>query len=224
MSRNLTLLISDWTEKKTTHIGQVTILHHQGSTEGFELRHSADADALPDSLITHTDPEAARHLSFTDSTGEYRPLKTAPTLRQGWRLLLGSAEQLRVALDHFYPAMTAMYAAQLSDTLSPVPLRETLNRQTGMYAATKRLTESEAYVLVCTACHDSNCLKKVLWTLDGKNEFLGLPEDQRTYRPESGSQRIPLLCHEACNLLVAKAREVVKTRERAAAALDQAAS
>jgi hypothetical protein len=62
----------------------------------------------------------------------------------------------------------------------------------------------------------------VLWTLDGNSEFLGLPEDQRVPQPEPS--RIPLLCHEACNILVASAREVVKKRERAAAALESASS
>lgn len=218
MSRNLSSLIGSWTQHTPTHIGQIIIRRQPSPAPTFELRHADDATLEADSLTTHQHPEAARGLSFTDQTGEYRPLKTAPTLRRGWRLLLQTEEDLRIALDHFYPAMTAIYASHLDQTLKPVPLRDTLERQTGMYAATKRLTESEAYVLVCTSCHDSNCLKKVLWTLDGKNEFLGLPEDQRRYQTECS--RIPLLCHEACNILVAKAREVVKKRERAAAALE----
>jgi sirohydrochlorin cobaltochelatase len=220
MPRNLTHLIASWTQAPTTLIGQIAILRHHGEEELFELRHADEIELPPDSLVTHQNPEAARELSFTDQSGEYRPLKTAPTLRRGWRLVLQTTEHLRIALDHFYPAMTALYASLLDQTLRPVPLRETLDRQTGMYAATKRLTESEAHVLVCTACDDSNCLKKVLWTLDGTNHFLGLPEDQR--RHESAPNHIPLLCHEACNILVAKAREVVKKRERAAAAIQPA--
>jgi hypothetical protein len=33
------------------------------------------------------------------------------------------------------------------------------------------------------------------------------------FRPNDGPNVLPLLCHEACNLLVAKAREVVKKCE-----------
>jgi sirohydrochlorin cobaltochelatase len=221
MPRNLTNLIGSWTQRPMTHIGQIAILRSSSSEFVFELRHADDVALAPSSLTAYQHAEAARELSFTDESGEYRPLKTAPNLRRGWRMLLNTENQLRIALDHFYPAMTAIYASLLDESLRPVPLRETLERQTGMYAATKRLTESEAYVLVCTACHDANCLKKVLWTLDGKNEFLGLPEDQRRHQDEPS--RIPLLCHEACNILVAKAREVVKKRERAAAAIEPAA-
>jgi sirohydrochlorin cobaltochelatase len=222
MPRNLSSLIGSWTHAPITTLGQIAIFRDPSPDVTFELRHAEDATFPPDSLSTHNHPENARQLSFTDQAGEYRPLKTAPSLRRGWRLLLNSEEHLRIALDHFYPAMTAIYAALLNKTLMPVPLRDTLNRQTGMYAATKRLTESEAHVLVCSSCNDSHCLKKVLWTLDGQHEFLGLPEDQRNVQHDPSS--IPLLCHEACNILVAQAREVVKKRERAAAALEPAAS
>ena len=221
MPRNLTATLSSWLQQPQTRIGQITISRPTDTPSTFELRHCDDLHSNPALLETHTNPESARTLSSLDQSGEYRPLKTAPNLRKGWRLLLPSPEALRIALDHFYPAMTALFASQNNRSLTPVPLRDTLNRQTGMYAATKRLTESEAYVLVCTACHDSNCLKKVLWTLDGTNEFLGLPPDQRTFAANEHPNEIPLLCHEACNILVAKAREVVKKRERAAAALEQ---
>ena len=48
-------------------------------------------------------PEDAIEIAKHDDAGNYRPLKTAPNLRHGWRLELETLEDLRRALDYFYP-------------------------------------------------------------------------------------------------------------------------
>ena len=176
------------------------------------------ADRGREDLVIYNSPEAARGLSFFDDAKVYRPLKTAPTLSHGWSLMLKDSGELRVALDHFYPAMTALWLSQLEGTLKPVALRDTLNRQTGMYAATKRLQDEEGQYLVGTACAMSNCLKRVLWDFAPGHPLTHLPHADREPGPQvdaDGLKHIPLLCHEACNILVAACREVVKKRERA---------
>jgi sirohydrochlorin cobaltochelatase len=217
MTRDLTALLSDWVTQGFRSIGQILItpLAHGG----YELRHQDDAGCTE--LRAHHGAEAARRLSMYTEHGEFRPLKTAPSLARGWCLTLPHAAELRTALDHFYPAMLGIWASNQSQTLHPVPLRDTLGRQTGMYAASKRLQDDEAQALVGRACSsDGACLKRVLWPLTAEQPVSSLPSEKCSAEPDQlaeGTRAIPLLCHEACNLLVAAAREVVKTRERASA-------
>src|SRR5437764_13434814 len=69
----------------------------------FEVLHHADADRAD--LQLFNTPQAAREIARFDEAGNFRPLKSAPNLRRGWRLALSSIAQLREALDFFYPAM-----------------------------------------------------------------------------------------------------------------------
>ena len=199
-------------------IGEILITPLSG--DRYELRHRADENIQ--NLKACEGAEAARSLSFFTDSGAYRPLKTAPTLQRGWRLTVTSPASLREALDHFYPAMTGIWLSHLEGSLKPVPLRDTLNRQTGMYAASKRLLDAEGQELVGKTCQSqSGCLKRKLWLFDATNPLNSLPKEEcvaDVWFSESnpGYKEIPLLCHEACNLLVAACREVVKTRERAA--------
>jgi sirohydrochlorin cobaltochelatase len=87
--------------------------------------------------------------------------------------------------------------------VSPVDLRETLGRQTGMYRVTQKATNEQARHTIDRFC--SGCLKYRLWEIDGVNP------DPLTVRPNE----IPLICQEACNLLVAEIRKVVKSSSTA---------
>ena len=188
MKRALTESLAEWLESGRTRIGQIAIL---ATADGWELRHGDDL-ARGD-LAKFEGANAARHLANLDDLGAYRPLKTAPNLRHGWRLILRDVEELRRALDYFYPAMTGVWLSQLRGELRVVPFRETLNRQTGMYRVTQKITDEQARTMIDSFC--AGCLKCRLW-------------DART--PPDDASAIPLLCHEACNLLVAEARQVVK--------------
>lgn len=217
MTRDLTTLLSEWVTQGFRSIGQILIMPLAHG--GYELRHHDDATVAE--LRPYQGVEAARRLSMYTDQGEFRPLKTAPNLARGWCLTLGDAGELRAALDHFYPAMLGIWASQQSQSLRPIPLRDTLGRQTGMYTASKRLQDDEAQSLVGRACSSEGaCLKRVLWPLTAEQPMTSLPAEKCCAEPArlaDGTRSIPLLCHEACNLLVAAAREVVKTRERAAA-------
>jgi sirohydrochlorin cobaltochelatase len=142
--------------------------------------------------------DAARGLAILDTAGNFRPLKTARDLRRGWRLTLADVRELRRALDFFYPAMTGVWLSRRRGELAPVPLRETLARQTGMYAITKKITDAQARAMIDSFC--AGCLKQRLWEIASANP----------HAPAFPANALPLLCHEACNLLIAKAREVVK--------------
>ena len=80
------------------YFGQILVTQREGA--GFVLLHREDASL--DQLQTHN-VENAIEIAKYDDAGNYRPLKTAPNLRHGWRLELDTIEELRIALDYFYP-------------------------------------------------------------------------------------------------------------------------
>jgi sirohydrochlorin cobaltochelatase len=200
---NSTAHLVNWLAHGGREIGEVCIA---ALPEGaWEIRHRDDA-TLAD-LTLHTRWEDARHLANLDALGAFRPLKTAPNLRRGWRLLVPDVAALRHALEYLYPAMLGVWLAQKAGDLSPVTLRETLGRQTGMYRVTQKLTEPQAQTLIAATCHDGACLKTILWRIAEDQPITSLPLEK--FQPSS-DPTLPLLCHEACNLLVAAARKTVK--------------
>ena len=199
-------------------IGQIRGLPLAG---GHELRHRDDADHAPELLASHHDPEDAAALALYDDAGAYRPLKTAPNLRRGWRLVLADARAVRLALDLFYPARLGAFRRFQEKTLAVTPLRGTLNRQTGMYRVTGKITDEQIDTLVGRFCRsDGGCLRTILWRRDaaGNVPSTRLPPEKFDPAHDQGggavgggdAEFIPLLCQEACNLLVAEARAVVK--------------
>ena len=193
--------------------------------DGYELRHRQDAARAGEDLQRHDDPEDAAQLALYDDAGVYRPLKSAPNLRRGWRLVAGDERALRLALDLFYPARLGAWRAFETGRLVTTPLRETLGRQTGMYRVAGKLTDEQADALVGRFCRsDGGCLRTILWKRDaaGTVPSTRLPPEKfdpahdQTGMGGDGTGGIPLLCQEACNLLVAEARGVVKGEKPAA--------
>jgi hypothetical protein len=217
--------------------GQILVKKRDGA--GFVLLHRDDESL--DRLQTYLDAADAVQIAKYDDAGNYRPLKTAPNLRHGWRLELATVEELRHALDHFYPSRLAVFAAWKSGYLKTTALRETLDRQSGMYRVATKISDPQINDLVADFCRsDSGCLRTILWKRDRNGVIAStkLPKakfdpvydqmmaacsrrpagDARASHPPSprfgvaGSEAAtgPLLCQEACNLLVAECRKVVK--------------
>ena len=207
--------------------GQILVTKREGA--GFVLLHRDDESL--DQLQTYQDAENAIEIAKYDDAGNYRPLKTAPNLRHGWRLELATVEELRRALDYFYPSRLAVFAAWKSGYLKTTALRETLDRQSGMYRAAAKISDPQINDLVADFCRsDSGCLRTILWKRDRNGVIAStkLPKekfdpvcDQVTAacsRRPAGDARashseaatVPLLCQEPCNLLVAECRKVVK--------------
>src|SRR5206468_2838964 len=107
--------------------------------------------------------EDAIEIAKYDDAGNYRPLKTAPNLRHGWRLELDTLEELRRALDYFYAGRLAVFAAWKSGKLQTTPLRETLNRQSGMYRIAAKISDTQIDNLVSDFCRSNGgCLRTIL--------------------------------------------------------------
>jgi len=172
------------------------------------LRHCLDDGCDIDTLTVMTWPEDAREIAKYDADGKYRPLKTAPNLRRGWVLKLESLDDVRAALDFLYPAALGMYLSAIRGRIAPVPFRETLARQTGMYRITQLTRDDQADELIQSACNsETGCLRTLLWDL-APDRPQPLTAPLNAIWP---TKTIPLLCIEACNLLVAACRPLGKS-------------
>jgi sirohydrochlorin cobaltochelatase len=206
--------------------GQILVQKREGA--GFALLHRDDESL--DQLQTYRDAEDAVEIAKYDDAGNYRPLKTAPNLRHGWRLELSTVEELRRALDYFYPGRLAVFAAWKSGYLKTTALRETLDRQSGMYRVAAKISDPQINDLVADFCRsDSGCLRTILWKRDRNGVIASTKLPQQKFDPScdqtavcsrrpagdarashSEAATVPLFCQEACNLLVAECRKVVK--------------
>jgi sirohydrochlorin cobaltochelatase len=207
--------LGDWLANGLRRIGQIAIESGDGGV--FVLQHREDS-ARTD-LGASQRAEDAAELARFDDAGNYRPLKTAPTLRHGWKLSLANLAELRLALDLFYPGRLAAFHAFEQDELGTTPLHATLERQTGMYRIAAQIREEQADELVGRFCRsDGGCLRTILWSRDaaGRAPSTHLPPEKfdPRYDQTGGDKRVvPLLCQEACNLLVAEARSVVQANQ-----------
>jgi len=203
----------------SSYFGQIVI--QKIPTGRFVLFHRDDETL--DHLQVFRSAEDAIEIAKCDDAGNYRPLKTAPNLRHGWRLELDTLEQLKRALDYFYPGRMAVFAAWKSDKLRTRSLRETLDRQSGMYRVAAKISDSQIDDLVADFCRSNGgCLRTILWKRDAcgtvastklPNEKFNPAYDQAEAPAQPGSTipaTVPLLCQEACNLLITECRKVVK--------------
>jgi sirohydrochlorin cobaltochelatase len=164
-------------------------------------------------LEIHRDPAAAREISTYAEDGTYRFTKGQVNLKRGWAMTLDTTEELRQALDLFYPACLGLYLSLRDNCLTVENLREKLGRQTGMYRFARNISDHGAQTLVRTVCGPAHqCAKRILWQIDETtpledseaSRFNGIPGDT------PASEAIPLLCREACNHFVAECRRVAK--------------
>lgn len=199
-------------------VGQIVVQKSDGC---FVICHRHDETL--DELQIFRSSEDAIEIAKYDDAGNYRPLKTAPNLRHGWRLELDTLEQLRRALDYFYPGRLAVFAAWKKGKLQTTPFREILDRQSGMYRVAAKISDSQIDNLVADFCRsDGGCLRTILWKRDARgtvastklpNEKFDPAYDQVEASAQPGSTipaTVPLLCQEACNLLIAECRKMVK--------------
>ncbi len=183
----------------------------------YVLCHWQDAELSTEpafgGLDLHEGPDAAREISTYAGDGTYRFTKGQVNLKRGWVMALQTEEELRQALDQFYPACVGLFLAHQRGTLEIENLRDKLNRQTGMYRYARSISDAGAQQLVRTVCGPAHqCAKRILWQIDPEtpledseaSRFNGVPGDL----PES--EAIPLLCREACNHFVAECRKAAK--------------
>lgn len=185
-------------ERGVAEFGQLAI---RRTAAGFELAHSEDEPGAD--LMVYTAPTDAEELARLTDAGDYRPLKSAPTLRHGWRLGPLDGSGLCRAVNGFYPSSIVFWHQAREGTLAIVPWCETTARQTGMFRVVRQLTADQAQDVAWACCDSSVCLKRPLWDLDAETPL----------QIERGGGE--LICREACSLFVSMARAGV-TSERPA--------
>jgi sirohydrochlorin cobaltochelatase len=175
-------------------IGQVLIEY--GGGDGYRLRHHDDR-ALPttDLRPLRSLPEL-RELILRDAHAEFRPLRAEPNLRRGWIMTTNDGWEAMTWLDYLYPAAMANWTLWHHNELPITPWLETAERQTGRFRIVRELGEDGLRDLVANECN-RKCLKRRLWS----------PAMQPV---EPVAHELSLLCPEACNYLVGKAREKLK--------------
>ena len=204
--------LGDWLAKGLRCIGQVAIECRGDGT--FSLTHRDDT--ARDDLTKLGGPDSAIELARFDDAGNYRPLKTAPSLRHGWKLTVRTLPELWLALEAFYPGRLAAFFAFEDGKLFTTPFRETLERQSGMYRVAAQIDQAQADELIGSFCRsDGGCLRTILWTRDHDRTVPSTKLPPEKFDPGhdqtgAGAPVIPLLCQESCNLLVAEARRVVQ--------------
>ena len=197
-------------------IGEIEI-ETLDSIDRFQLCHTEDVAwsqaADGGGLTVYEGPGAAREISSYAEDGSYRFLKAQRNLRRGWLMRLASVEDLRLALDQFYPACVGMWLALQDGTLEVQHLRDKLQRQSGMYQRARTLSDASLQTLVPHTCAPTiPCARRILWQLDAATPLdpgapsrcNGLPNDF------AAAQAIPLLCREPCNHFVAECLAAAK--------------
>lgn len=180
---------------KKAQIGQVLIQCSEGA---FELRHQLDEGLAASDLESVSEKQLADLVS-TNLAGAFRPLKSAPDLRQGWRAISKGPNQLWKHLNLIYPGAVGDWFRQRTAPTSHLSYREFVGRQSGMYRGASRLAEKEADQLSQACCSDKHCLKERLWSIE----------------PEATAKTAAsfLLCREPCQLLLELARRMSKSKQ-----------
>jgi hypothetical protein len=179
--------------------GQV-VVRRIGS--GFELRHLADRAAAPEALVTLEGTELRDWAQFAAS-GAFRPLKSAPNLRRGWRAVAADGAALELLFHYVYPGAVADWFAARSPHPPVASYRQFTARQTGMYRITTMLTDQIAGAAIRACCHVDFCVKRRLWSVEG------LERDE-------AREKSVIPCLEPCALMLEFARKVGRLEQNAA--------
>jgi hypothetical protein len=181
--------------------GQVLI---RRANSGFELRHAADRASESGRLRLLAENEIRAWAQF-DSSGAFRPLKSAPTLPAGWRIMARDEQALGTAVNHLYPGAVADWFAAQSAQPPVTSYRQFTARQTGMYRITTLLEDAAAGAMMRACCHPDFCLKRRLWTVGAE----GCDEP---------SEKSVIPCLEPCAILLEFARKTARLEQQATSA------
>jgi hypothetical protein len=167
---------------------------------GYELRHATDVAESPETLRLAADSGARALAQFT-AEGQFRPLKSAPTLRRGWRILPAGDFELGAVLNQLYPGALADWLAAQTERPPVTNYREFFDRQSGMYRNAAALTDAQAAGVIQSCCAASACLKRRLWTI-------------AELEPDAIGEKSVIPCLEPCAILMEMARKAHKACQK----------
>ena len=103
-------------------------------------------------------------------------------------------------MDAIYPGVFATWIAYEKGELEPVSLRDTLDRQTGMYKFAGSITDQMANEIMRSTC-GKGCIRLIAWPIDNSCPVSRLKAAKNT---------LPVICTEACTFAVSEARRLAK--------------
>lgn len=168
-------------------------------SSGYELRHVEDRDVAAESLNLLKLADVRALAQYT-AEKEFRPLKSAPNLQRGWRIVVADDDALEVVLSRLYPGALADWFAAQQSPPSVTNYREYVTRQSGMYRITAMLTDAQAAQVAQSVCDAKNCLKRRLWTV---------PDLQ----PDAPTEKSLIPCLEPCAVLMEAARMAFRAQQ-----------
>ncbi len=184
------------TVKPELIFAQVRIRRQRG---GFELSHVDDE--TPEAALNEVASTDARMIAQYDANRAYRPLRSAPDLRRGWRVLIKDSEELWEVMNQLYPGALGDWFAVLRRQGRVTHYREFVDRQTGMYRITAMLTDSQAARVTRSCCAARFCLKRRCWTVEG-------------LAPDAAPEKSLIPCLEPCAVLLEFARKGMRMEQR----------
>ena len=209
------IALAEWLAAGLRCIGQISI---EARTDGtFALAHrEMRRETIFCSRAAPTTRPSSRDLTMRESIGRSRQRRICG---------MGGGSCCRIEARYasrsifFIRDGSRRFLSWKTGGLVTTPLRETLERQTGMYRPAAKISDAEANTLVGKFCRsDGGCLRTILWKRDREGTLASTLLPAEKFDPshdQTGTDRpvIPLLCQEACNLLVAEARKIVKAED-----------
>lgn len=181
----------------TLVFGQLSLARNNDGS--FEACHFDDRGQIDQLELVGSVPEL-RELAKFDVAGEYRPLKTAPTLKGGWKTRCDKASEFLERLDAIYPAVFATWIKYAAGEHDPTSLRRTLDRQTGMYRFAGTISDQMANRMMRELCHPG-CIRRIAWPIN---------DDHPVSRLKAQPRSLPVICTEACTFAISAARSLAK--------------
>jgi 4Fe-4S iron-sulfur cluster binding domain/DR2241 stabilising domain len=170
----------------------------------YELRHVEDDEQKSLKLVPLSE---IRLLAQCTATGEFRPLKSAPTLSRGWQIRVANEVELEFALNQLYPGAIADWYAARQVNPPVTHYREYVNRQSGMYRITAMLSDAQVAEVIGGCCNRKLCLKRRCWSIS-------------TVPPDAPSIKSVIPCLEPCALLMETARKTMRAEQQAKLAIE----
>ena len=168
---------------------------------GYQLCHENDYQKNGNGLKL-VPVDQARTVAHLTAEGEFRPLKSAPNLADGWSIEPGNREELAEALNQIYPGALADWLEAQKPNPAVSHYRDYANRQTGMYRITGRLNDLQAGAVISVVCAKVNCLKRRIWTAGD-------------HPVDAPGEKSVIPCLEPCAVFMEEARKAARAeRER----------
>ena len=165
----------------------------------FSICHVADQDVPVANLKKLKHLKEADELGRTTVEGNYRPLRSAPTLRRGWIFRNLSGESLIRMIDCLLPGAVIHRAMWCDSTLRIRSFEEAAARQTGIYASVRSLSATRVRSVADRCCGKKGCVKHPLWSV-GKSD--ATPVIVKPGHRES----LAIPCPEPCSWMIEATR------------------